>query len=1270
MGAVNNVQVRLLPTATSNGRTNDAFVLVDSTTTMIPVLPSGIEGGQPIIATVDVRVRLTPRAFLLTNEDQPIAQCYVQCVVGNDAVIIPLSIPIGQTLTARQGLEIAPTVSMGTLLVGESNEVTIPIVNTNATTATVNSIGFANSSTALRIVRQPVLPVRLDPGASTSVTIRFSPQTVGFLQSTLNVVGSVFISGSTTATRTTSSSLIVGRGRDRDIAIDDIVRFPAQSVAVVVGARGESSLRIVNRSTNATFIGTLRADTTTQSGFQFNLPSSLRLAPRDSVVIPVSFTPSTTGLVSMTISVIPQSDMFAVQSLRVSRVGINPSQQTTQANLSIIDRRSVPTGLLPQQEQMIDFDSAPINTVQTQSLLLFNPTRDAIVIRDIQIQGRGAEEFSVSPTTSVSVASGDSLVLSIVYQARTFSEKSVRLVLPNINHTLVSITARGSRTAVLINTPRSAADIRQTSTIATISQMTPNILMIRGATVVTQNITPTRVRTTTRFPIAIGNAFTNATLTIQSLDLIQENAEYRVVSQIARTLQPRVQDTLTMEFTPTSVGQRTVRAVLSYTVGTSQTVSRDTADLAGVGLQAGSQIVTATNQRSDAGRVSSVVYPDTRVTNENPPIDYPFVANIGTDRTVITPRVSGRDAQDFVIIRPFPNFVSQAGASDSIAVLFRPRTVGTKQANLILTTDDGQTLIYSLSGRALLAPTLTASIASVPLGAQISGTNAPVVNLGRVELGDQAVVRVVVRGVSIVEPIIGTIAGNAGYTLRRSSVNAGQTLPLDADDQQRFYDTIDVVLTPSSFDTLRATVRWQTEQLVQSMSLVAIGIPSTRPRITFGSFDRITFDSTLFVGATSTRNVQFTGVSLTEGIRVVMPTRFGLVTAPSSVVFGDTLLVVPNGRSFIDTSITILFAPRVPTRLSDSIVFLSRSGNQTIRSAVPISAFAQYRPGITVASGFTFPRIIARSTITQTIPVILNVLAVGSTRATFVINRGATDGTFSIVDLQGRNTDTLQIVYPLSAPATSAMIISTSISIRFTPPEQGLFTDRLRLFSSNDSLNFDADITLTGTAGPRTDIQSTTRGVEFGTQTIGSIVSRIMTIGLTNMVDTVFVSRAATLSPFSFSIGEAHRSDNFFIVPRPNRSADTTFAILFEPNASNRIIDTLNFVQAGELIYTIIVAGQGSTAVSVRRALQTQNMLMIAPLPASDEVRMTLPASVVPLRIQMTAVDGRRILEKTLSPMNRSYEYVIPIQQYPSGLYTMSVTDGLTTWFASVVIQR
>ncbi len=837
------------------------------------------------------------------------------------------------------------------------------------------------------------------------------------------------------------------------------------------------------------------------------------------------------------------------------------------------------------------------------------------------------------------------------------------LLQTNTTHNTVVITA-SVENPVILASPRASSELVSVGVL-----LSSNLVIGRSARVgnasrdvLIQQIPATNIGRTSSFVIGLRNSNTSSALTIRSVQFSRNDMRLAATVALPRTINAGLIDTVSAVFAPTQTGDIPVQVIITYTIGASATVLADTAIIAALGIPA-NQVVY-----SGIGRSGFVQFGTARVGGQVPAQQAPFVENIGVNAAVMAVSLSGTSAREFVVGRPFPTMTVQAETDDSLQVVFRPTSPGFKQAQMTLTPQSGTPIVYTLSGRAV--PALSTEITPRPTATQTA--SAGEFNVGRVEIGTSSIATLGLRVENILAPVTVSVQGRSEFLVRVGNA-VGTSVTIAPDDLNSIIDSIQVIATPINIDTVSAILTVRAENTTRSINVRMEGIASTRPGFLFNGVSGISFDTNQVIGINDSKSLRIIGQNIRGRVSITLPNNIGVQTS-SGAQFGTVpLLTVPSGvtRLAWDTTLVLLHVPTIPTRMVDSLVLTMQEGTtQIAQASLFLTARARYADGITQIGTGVFAPIMVNSVASQTVNLIIN--TVRGSSATITIARRSTEATFQLVE-RGVLRDSI-VLRVRQTTASNAMLISTSITVRFSPTQEGTFTDILNVSAVSDSVQYASEIALFGGARPLIQFDTPTTGVEFGTVPAGAIRARQVPIQIANMTDTVFVVRSKESSAFSLSVGEAHRVSQFFIPADANQTADTLCAVLFEPDDTQRYQDTLNFFQRGERVFMIVLGGNGTTSnvVSVQMSSHDATLKITPSIVESGSATAEFSASnTQPIALTILSVEGRTMYREDIQTM-RSGRLMIPIATHnlPTGMYFVVIDQAGKRYGAKMIIRR
>lgn len=1262
-----NISLRLLPAS------SESALFVD---TAQRVSISTLAGdGSKDIAGAEFRVRLTPNVIVnggIADASTPrlTEDLVLEVRVGGDIVnMIPVRLPIQFGTANRDPLLLEPRHDMGSVIQGTTGSRIFRVVNTGSTACTITDIKVRGlHANDMQIQRLPIVPFILAPSSSAQYSIAFSPLLTGDRTAQLDITSRVIIG--TRATMTTQSSVILGNGISGDVRLQDMSVLSG----VVVGSATESRIRVQNLSTRASISVALRLDTLAgigRSEFQFATNNGVQamtiiLQPNEVRLIPVLCSPRTEGERRVVVTATLSGSSPRVQRLVLQRLGLRSTQPRliiATRSLDMVDDADAP-------RLRIVLRPAMLGESMRHDIVLFNPQTRPLTITDIRFSGIGENEWTSTLAVPTTIEAGDSIRMPIIFFPRQFGEKSITLTVVGtvgsipFTHTALDLASQGLQTRVLIPTAR-PAELITTSNIVRYHELSATTLTVQTSTtsIIVQSSVSSGVGVVAPLTIGVRNTSQQA-YTLRGIQFSRPIITLH--SALPQTLLPGRSDTMALRVTPSAVGENEALVVLSYSIGTSATVLNDTARIIIRGLPT-NRIGYFTNGFADIGKTSHIQFIPTRVGDQRSPIVAPAVLNSGLQPATITVSVIGRDARDFIVVRPFPTLLLPRDASDSVVVLFRPQSSGSKTAQLVLTPPSGDPLVYTLSARAL-AP-LTVRITAATLS--VTGS---VINIGRIELGERRILRLSVQGQSVLSPLSVRLNGGpfASLAYRGGGGTAVQVRP---DEENTLADSVDVVLEPQAFDSLRATMTFATESFTQSFNLRGEYVASSQPRIDFSGVTSIAFDSTLTIGNSVQRLLRITATNLVGSLRIQLPQSLSLIRADGSRAEGTAVLrsVAPNTvLPLFDSTIAITYTPRFPERVQDSVIVSFGIGNQVLtRAVMPYTAQSRYASGITMSSGAVFTDIPVNSVASQPLTMVVNDIR-GSEVRIRIIRRDPFPE-FMVVH-NGVISDTIRMLIRQSNPAQSLQF-STTLTVRFSPQTEGFFLNTFDIIAESDSSVVEGGFTVTGSAKSGIRVESSTQGVEFGIVQVDNTVGRILPLIIDNSTDTITVERVREQSPFSLSIGDAHRVRSFRLPPRANRLIDTGFAVLYTPETTGTHRDTLNFMHGGVRVYMMILGGTGATIVSMG-GQRTPIRFDVRAIPsvAHDEVRLEYTMSSSALHqygtLRLFSIDGHHFFTKRVQATTQTPQETVDVRSLPAGKYLVVIEYQGEIIQGSFIVQR
>lgn len=289
----------------------------------------------------------------------------------------------------------APSLDFGTVVVGNSGHLSETVTNRGSRAITVQQATVTNPEFT---IVAPRFPRTISAGESMRVAIRFTPHSAGPLSAVISI-GSA--RHSTTVTLTGTAVL------------------PGKVAATPSNLRFGRVLKGKTQTRNETFTNTGSTNITvsqasvSNNAFQLSGPSlPLLLAPTQTAVFTVSFTPQGVGLVggslsvSSSVSLVP-SNRSAITS-RVRRHGNSESNTTIP-----LEGMGVGQGQLAVSPASLSFGTAQLGNSMTKPVTLTNAGTSPLQISQATVSGTGFRLNGLNLPASLQV--GQSTTFNVVF---------------------------------------------------------------------------------------------------------------------------------------------------------------------------------------------------------------------------------------------------------------------------------------------------------------------------------------------------------------------------------------------------------------------------------------------------------------------------------------------------------------------------------------------------------------------------------------------------------------------------------------------------------------------------------------------------------------------------------------------------------------------------------------------------------------------------------------------------------------------------------------
>ena len=318
-------------------------------------------------------------------------------------------------------------VSFGSVQVGSTSSVPIPVVNTSKSSLSLTQVSVSGS--VFRFTG-PTLPVTLAPQQTANVYITFSPQAAGATSGSATITASSFV-GKWQKPHTSSVAVsLSGTGVSGGYLTPSPTSLNFGSIAV--GSKQTQSLTVTNSGGSSVGItqAAISGNGFTMSGF-----SPQVLAVGQSMSVSIGFSASATGTTSGTLSF---------------------TSTATNSNLSVVlSGTGTTSGYLTPSPTSLNFGSIVVGSKQTQSVTVTNTGGSSVGLTQAAVSGTG---FTMSGFSAQTLAAGQSLTLSVGFTANSTGTATGALSLSSTaSNSSLSVALSGTGVSSGYLTPSSAS---------------------------------------------------------------------------------------------------------------------------------------------------------------------------------------------------------------------------------------------------------------------------------------------------------------------------------------------------------------------------------------------------------------------------------------------------------------------------------------------------------------------------------------------------------------------------------------------------------------------------------------------------------------------------------------------------------------------------------------------------------------------------------------------------------------------------------------------
>jgi hypothetical protein len=314
----------------------------------------------------------------------------------------------------------AANLAFGSVVDGKSSASTLTLSSTGTAAATISSLSVSGTGFSLGSV---TLPKTLSPGQTLALPVTFAPTVSGSVAGTVKIV-------SNSMTSPTYSVALSGTG----VTATRQLTMSATSLNYGNVADGTSSTITLTATSSGNSAASLSSVSLSGSGFSMGtlaLPRSL--SPGQSLAIPVTFGPKTTGTVNGSLTFVTNDTTGATQTIALTGTGTSSTPKIALSTTSL------------------GFGNISDGSSKTLALTMTSSGTSPLTVNSLSISGSG---FSLGPATlPATLAVGQSLTVQVGFSPKTAGSATGNLTINSNSTTGATSTVSLSGTGVATTTP-------------------------------------------------------------------------------------------------------------------------------------------------------------------------------------------------------------------------------------------------------------------------------------------------------------------------------------------------------------------------------------------------------------------------------------------------------------------------------------------------------------------------------------------------------------------------------------------------------------------------------------------------------------------------------------------------------------------------------------------------------------------------------------------------------------------------------------------------
>ncbi len=339
------------------------------------------------------------------------------------------------------------SLAFGSVVDGTSSASTLTLSSTGTAAATISSLSASGTGFSLGPV---TLPKTLSPGQTLALPVTFAPTVSGSIAGKVTIV-------SNSMTNPTYTVALSGTG----VAATRQLTMSATSLNYGNVTDGASATITLTATSSGNSAASLSSMSLSGSGFSMGtLALPLSLSPGQSLAIPITFAPKTSGTVTGNLTLVTNCTTGATSTISLAGTGTSSTPQIT---------LSAPS---------LSFGNVNDGSSKAMALTITSSGTSALTVNSLSISGTG---FSVGPASlPATLAVGQSLTVQVAFSPQTAGSVTGNLTI-NSNSTTgptstVSLAGTGvaatiptlslSTTALSFGSVTEGASAKQTLTLS------------------------------------------------------------------------------------------------------------------------------------------------------------------------------------------------------------------------------------------------------------------------------------------------------------------------------------------------------------------------------------------------------------------------------------------------------------------------------------------------------------------------------------------------------------------------------------------------------------------------------------------------------------------------------------------------------------------------------------------------------------------------------------------------------------------------------------